>query len=66
MGLWEKTSAEKVGPDCVEIIVGAVMPGIEPAKSHFEVTYTDKESGREVTGRGDTLQEADEKAQDKI
>jgi len=65
---WERTKAEKDSPGVVETIIGAMIP-IPPYPCRdpdYRVEYTDRDSGRSVEGRGESLQEADRNAQRKI
>lgn len=66
MSNWQREKTEKETPTIVEIVRGALEPGQDPPKPTFVSVYKDTESGRTVTGRGDTIEEAQINAQEKI
>jgi hypothetical protein len=61
--VWEKVDTRRVDPDLMEHIFSVIFG---PPESYWVVTYKDKVSGKEVTGYGKTLEEADKDAQRKL
>ncbi|MGC8776246.1 MAG: hypothetical protein ACP5QN_02970 [Minisyncoccia bacterium] len=66
MSRWREIENEKEEPGFFDIISGALLPWEPVATPRFKSVYYDEESGKTVTGYGNTLEEARKNALEKI